>query len=116
MTTSDAESETEEQRTKRLRRFVLDFCDGRIFTDRHLGRIEDLRMVFMPLALMGRDQLEELAKSDPALFYEHIDKAGPQSINGMPCFFSVRTLSRADWERVAPAIASEIERRKGIEL
>jgi hypothetical protein len=53
----------------------------------------------MVLALSDKEQLKELQKLDIGMFYEYMDKAGPRSINGMPCFFSVQYLNRGDFEK-----------------
>lgn len=59
----------------------------------------DLRMVFMPLALVTADQAKEISEMDVAIIYEYMDRAGPQSVNGYPCFMSMRTLTEADASR-----------------
>ena len=102
--------ETPEQQAERLRQFVLDFCDGKLFTDLDCGDARMVRSVFMVLALMDPKDLPE----DAHIAYEHISKAGPMSINGMPTFFSCGFLTKAEWDRVKPAILAELERRKAV--
>jgi hypothetical protein len=97
---------------ERLRRFVLDYCDGRIFTDRQCATLNEVRMCFMPLALAEPGQLPK----DIALVYEHISQAGPMAINGLPIFFSMRFLTQAELDRVAPAIESEMKRRSEVKV
>ncbi len=106
--------ETPDEQSARLKRFVLDYCDGRIFTSADLQDHGDARMVFMPLGLMDAEQLEALKEADPGVIYEHMDQAGPRSINGMPCFFSFKTLTRDEWKRAVDAIVAEMERRKAV--
>lgn len=113
---TDEKPETPEEQTARLTRFVLDFCEGRIFASVQCRDASEARMVFMPLALMSPEQMEDLRKADPGVFYEDIDKAAPRSINGMPCFFSFKTLSREEWSRAAAAIEAELDRRKAIKV
>ncbi len=36
--------------------------------------------------------------------YEYIDKAAPRSVNGLPIFFSMRMLSRADQKRLSEKV------------
>ena len=36
--------------------------------------------------------------------YEYYDKAGPRSVNGMPCFMSHREISKNDWEKIVKYI------------
>jgi hypothetical protein len=112
---TDSKPETPEEQTARLKRFVLDFCDGRVFSTVHCEP-RDAPMVFMPLALMSPEQIKELQGANVGLIYEHIDKAGPRSINGMPCFFSFSTLSREEWDRVRVAIQAELERREAVQV
>lgn len=50
------------------------------------------------------------------VIYEHYDKAGPRSVNGMPIFFSCQTLSKNDWKRCIKAITRELERREDMEI
>jgi len=79
---------------KKLRELAMDICDGKIFHDRMIGpdRLrQDVGMVFMPFALGA---LEGLKPKTIGLMYEYYDKAGPRSVNGMPCFFSFRILHR----------------------
>jgi len=56
--------------------------------------------VFMVLIFMGAKQRREMIKNPPGLIYEYLSEAGPRSINGMPSFFSMRMLSKADAEKV----------------
>jgi len=37
-------------------------------------------------------------------FYEYIDKAGPRSVNGMPCFFSMKNIIQKDWKKIVKYI------------
>jgi len=59
-----------------------------------------LSMIFLPLALMGSEQMEHLMASEPVVFYEYYSKAGPRGINGYPMFFSFRSLNRAELNKV----------------
>ncbi len=79
---------------KNLRELAMDICDGKIFHDRLIdpNRFkQDVGMVFMPLALGG---LEGVKPKTIGLMYEYYDKAGPRSVNGMPCFFSFNIIHR----------------------
>lgn len=59
---------------------------------------EDAAM-FMPWMLCDNAQRLSMYKLG-ACFYEHVDKAGPRSVNGRPSFFSMRIASATDWEKV----------------
>jgi hypothetical protein len=50
------------------------------------------------------------------VLYEYQSKAMPRSINGFPMFMSCCILTRAEWDRVRPAINRELDRRKNMEL
>lgn len=71
---------------------------GHIYTDRHCG--PDVALVFLPLGLMEREELQKLVESKPGLIYERIDKAGPMSVNGRPQFFSLSMLNESDAAKV----------------
>ena len=104
--------QTPEEETEMLRRFVLDWCDGHIFSDRHMDDLHHLPMVFMVLAFGGKDAIPK----DAALVYEHVSAAERMSINGMPTFFSCRFLTQAQCERVFPAIRAELARRAELKV
>lgn len=82
---------------------------GHVFTDRHIqgGDPHILSMVFMPLALMKQEQINELVEKigDKGLIYENIDKAGPRGINGYPSFFSMQYLDSEE----APYMFDKLE-------
>ncbi len=109
---SKMSDETEEERTARLKAFVVDYCSGRIFTSLHLSETEldILPMVFMPLALGAK------VPEDVVVVWEHLDKAGPRSINGYPSFWSCHFMNKADYARVRPVIEAELKRRAEIKV
>lgn len=51
----------------------------------------------MPLALGAADKIDA---DKVGMLYEYMDKAGPRSVNGYPCFFSFRWLDKRDSRRV----------------
>lgn len=85
-----------------LKAFAVGLAEGRVFTSSHVRNPDDVRSVFMILALMRRlppnDFLEKVG-----VVWEWIDKAGPRAINGMPMFFSCRFMHIADWARAVDA-------------
>lgn len=120
--------------TDELKTIVRDALSDKIFFDRMIGPHEGpemLRMIFLPLVFVGptdhsesewpvkwsdlpddlRAEYYNVMFADVGGFFEYYDKAGPPSINGYPCFFSVHVLSVQDAERVYAAIARE--RAKG---
>ena len=101
-----------------LKEFVLDYCDRRIFTDQHItsGRVRDVGMVFMVLGLGAGAGMRKEDIDQVGLIWEHMSKAGPRAINGMPTFLSARLMHKDDWERARKAIKRELDRRKEIEV
>lgn len=99
-----------------LKQFIFDVVDNKVFTDRHLpenaGNVAG--MVFMCLMMMPPPPPDFLDKV--ALIYEHMSKAGPRSINGMPMFTSHRLMHKEDWARVQPHIEAELKRREDLKL
>lgn len=83
-----------------IKKLADDMYKGLVFTDRHMQNPDDISGVFMPLALLEKEQMEELKVEDPGMIYEYMDKAGPMSINGMPMFCSFRFLSQEDAKKV----------------
>lgn len=82
-----------------LRKLASDIYNGHVFTDRHVRHVSELRMVFMILIFMERNQVESTLE-DVGLIYEYMSEAGPRSINGLPCFMSMRMLSKDDTDRL----------------
>jgi hypothetical protein len=81
-----------------LAQIAKDMRQGKILIDEHVRDAGLLANVFMPLALMGKEKLEELRADPPGMIYEYMDKAGPLSVNGFPIFYSFQMLSREDAE------------------
>jgi hypothetical protein len=93
---------------KELKQLALDVVEGRVFGTWNMKSCEhDLPLVFMPLALMT-----EPLPEDTAHIYEHLDKAGPMSVNGMPTFVSCRILLKEDSDKLMPMVRELIKQRK----
>lgn len=98
-----SEAETRPPKTDaELRELAIDIVDGRIFTSGHLRPHEEdmVRLIFMPLSLMSPEDLQRLKEQECALFYEHLHKAAPRSINGLPSFFSMAWLNKEETVRL----------------
>jgi len=91
---------TEEQ----LRILAIDIYKGQIFGTWQIERREDVRMVFMAAAFMDKKMAKKLKAENIVHFCEYLDKAGPRSINGMPSFFSMQTISKSEWDFIVPII------------
>jgi hypothetical protein len=87
---------------KDLKDLAIAMRAGTVFSSDHLRSSEAnmLGMVFMPFMLGGAALHRQIDLHDLTLFYEHLDQAGPRSINGLPMFFSMRYLNRADHSRL----------------
>lgn len=114
------EARVHRQTDDELREFVDAFVSGRIFSNVHFRSAEEekqmLSSVFMPIAFGAMGYYSEEEIQNIGLIYEHLDQAGPMSVNSCPIFFSMRVMHKDDWNRARVAIEAEIERRKGIEL
>lgn len=106
----EAEPETEpEVRLPRkspeeLEKLVQDIIAGQIFGSWNIPQ-EQSRMimsVFMPLAFLEESQRDILKET--AHIYAEMKDAGPRSINGMPCFFSMNLIGPEDWQIVADRV------------
>jgi len=50
------------------------------------------------------------------IIWEDASQAGPRSINGYPIFFSMKLMSKSDWDRAKTAILKESKRRERMYL
>ena len=92
--TSTESSTTPRRGSKEIRMLAADIVDGKVFTDRHITKKDDVVMCFMILVLMDEKTRDSL--KDVGLIYEYIAEAGPTSVNGMPTFFSMRVVHKDD--------------------
>lgn len=83
-----------------IKKLADDMYRGLVFTDRHIQNHDDVSRVFIPLALLEKEQIEKLKVEDPGMIYEYMDKAGPMAIDGMPMFWSFRFLNQEDAKKV----------------
>lgn len=71
-----------------LKDIAKDIYRNNIFTDWHIENPEDIKLSFMILRFMEKEDFE-----DVGLVYEYMSKAGPRSVNGLPTFMSCRLLN-----------------------
>ena len=93
-----------------LRRLALDIVEGRVFgtwclTEEQLNAAA--AVVFMTIALGAKVDTSKVRH-----LYEYLDKAGPRSINGRPCFFSHRELTHEDADILEPMLKALQEQRE----
>lgn len=69
-----------------------------------MSRMEDLPLVFLPVALVDEAARKELIADNIQFFYEDYRHALPRGINGNPCFASMHCLNREDGFRLHAAI------------
>lgn len=74
--------------------------DGKVFTSRQITNVQDLRRVFVPIALGAFKDYTVDQINDIGLIYEYYKVAGPRGINDMPMFFSMRMLNLANFNKV----------------
>lgn len=83
-----------------LKQIAVDLHGGKIWSDLHCKSLEDLKMSFLIVGLMGPEDLKKMQEEDVDFIYEYLSEAGPRSVNGMPIFFSMRTLTKPDAEKM----------------
>lgn len=76
-----------------INQMVIDLAQNRLVVASALPP-DMLPMVFMVLGLGG---LRGLDGEQIGNIVEHIDKAGPRSVNGYPTFFSCKVIHKDDW-------------------
>jgi len=91
---------------KELKQLAIDISENKVFGTWQMNKcdIAHLYVVFMPVTFMTDEQRKELETNNIIHFYEYYDKAGPRSVNGMPCFFSLCQINENDWEKVVKYI------------
>lgn len=99
----------DEKETERLRKLVLGICDGQVFTSHGLDA-DEVQRSFMVLAFASPEDIPK----DATLVWEELSKAGPRSVNGLPCFFSCHFETRETHERVIKAVQAEMARRAAV--
>ena len=98
-----------------LKQIALDLHHGRIFSDRHCSTLEDVKSSFMVLAFMEQEHLKKMEEDQVDFIYEYLSEAGPMSVNGRPCFFSMRLLTKPEsqkmfdyYEKIKKAVESVV--------
>lgn len=104
--------------TDELTQFVLNYCDGHLFTSADIRPSGEslIGTIFMPLAFGAFGDRSKSYFEKIGIIWEHISAAGPRSINGYPMFMSMRIMHKDDWTRAHAAIRTELDRRKNIKV
>jgi len=94
-----------------LEEVYVGITTGTIFTDRDLPPDPaSMRMVFMPMGLAHPPPL--VYAVEIGLIWEHLHKAGPRSVNGMPVFFSMNLMNKKDFAKIQPRLKAYFERQQ----
>ena len=82
-----------------LKTLALDIFQEKVFTTLHIPENEGhmIRSIFMPIGLGG---LTPEQAAEVGMLYEYLSQAGPRSVNGYPCFFSVQCVNKADMDQL----------------
>ena len=86
---------------KELKQLAIDISENKVFGTFHMNKCEiaNLSTVFIPVVFMSDEQRKESSDNNIVHFYEYYDKAGPRSVNGMPCFFSMFNIKEEEWKK-----------------
>lgn len=87
---------------EQIKEIALQLYRGEIFTSNHsaVQSSEALAGVFMILQMGAFKDWTQQEVDEIGMLYEHMDKAMPRSMNGLPMFMSVRFLDKKDAEAV----------------
>lgn len=78
-----------------------DLVMNKVFMSDQCRIAEDIPMVFPILSFLKKEDIDGMVERKVAYLYEYNDKATPgRSVNGYPIFFSCRTLTQEDYQRV----------------
>ena len=98
-----------------LKTIAMDIVDSKIFTSWMVpedGPGNVMGMVFMPALFMEVEDREGMIDEGIVKFYEYYDKAAPRSINGLPMFWSMQTLTQVECDILSPLIKRLILQKK----
>lgn len=100
-----------------LKKFVLDFLAGGIFTSAQIRDTNLISVVFLPLSLGALGNFSDEALKDVGIVWAYMSETlGTRSINGYPFFRACRFMHKEDWARASAAIARETARQEEIEV
>lgn len=84
-----------------LKELAVGILDGKYFST--IGMPESdfhfLSVIFMPLAFMNEELVNQVRKDDPVVFYADMSHRLQRSVNGYPIFQEVGMILRAEWEK-----------------
>lgn len=89
-----------------IKQLAIDVLKDKVFFSSMLEEHEQhlLGSVFMPVNFLDEPQVKKLEEDKIAAFYEYHDKAGPRSINGLPMFMSMKTITEEDLKKMGEVL------------
>lgn len=91
---------------KELKQLAIDVSENKVFGTWLMSEADMNHLYVVFMAFLGTDEnyIKKLKENNIIHFYEYYDKAGPRSVNGMPCFFSHHLIDKDDWKKVVKYI------------
>ena len=83
-----------------IKAIAMDMIGNRIFTSDYCETIEEVGMVFLPVAMCDEAARADMIAKDYTCFYEEYSKALPRGVNGLPMFTSMKCLNSTDHQRL----------------
>ncbi len=87
-----------------LKKLALEIHRGEVFGSWGVRNADDICMVFMVLILSPPETIKEMQDEEVVHIYEHLSKALPHSINGMPCFLSCQMITKPEMVILSPML------------
>jgi len=81
-----------------IKELALGLVRNKYFCSDQLRNAADVHMVFMPLVFLDKRTRKKIINDGVVHFYEEYSKASPRTINGYPCFMSMRMLTKLDYD------------------
>lgn len=83
-----------------LKQIAVDMAENKIFSNLHINRLDyrSMIIVFMPLIFIDDKCRKDLVDREIVFVYEYYEEAMPRGVNGMPCFGSMRMLTKSEYE------------------
>jgi len=83
----------------KLKEIAEDIFKERIFTSLNLNA-DQVGMCFVAVHFLDNKIRRSMKRRKVTVLFEYMDQAGPMSVNGLPCFFSFRTLTDVEAKKV----------------
>lgn len=99
---------------KELKQLAIDIVMNKVFGTFLMKKsdMHNLSVVFMPFIALTEKHRDQMVDDNIVHIYEYYDKAGPISVNRMPCFSSMCLINKTNWEKVVKYIEQYGEKVK----